>query len=153
MVGRTRSWFFEGVCDRVLEAQRGAFADGGVPFVIAAARAGGLEEGRPKPRVDGVLGLAVAMRGCGAGETRGTGQIVADRSNIGVTMDPFLSSNELLLGVYPTVAFNGAAAAPGTLTGATSVSVPAGTVLGTYAHPQEGVFGADVEANRRLKTV
>jgi Gpi18-like mannosyltransferase len=76
------------------------------------------------------------------------GQIVADRSNIGVAMDPFLSSNELLLGVYPTVAFNGAAAAPGTLTGATSVSVPAGTVLGTYAHPQEGVFGADVEANR-----
>jgi hypothetical protein len=50
--------------------------------------------------------------------------------------------------VYPTVAFNGAPAAPGTLTGATSVSVPAGTVIGAYAQPQDGVFGADVEANR-----
>jgi len=76
------------------------------------------------------------------------GQIAADRSNIGVAMDPFLSSNELLRGVYPTVAFNGAPAAPGTLTGATSVSTAAGTVVGAYAQPEAGLFGADVEATR-----
>jgi Bacterial membrane protein YfhO len=76
------------------------------------------------------------------------GQIVADRSNIGVAMDPFLSSNELLRDIYPTVAFNGAPAAPGTLTGAPSLSMPPGNVIGTYAQPQAGLFGADVEANR-----
>ena len=76
------------------------------------------------------------------------GQIAADRSDIGVAMDPFLRSNELLRGIYPTVAFAGAPAAPGTLTGGISVSAPPGSVIGSYAQPQEGLFGADVQAIR-----
>ena len=39
------------------------------------------------------------------------GVITTDRSNIGTAMDPFIGSNELLRGVFPTVAFAGAPAA------------------------------------------
>ena len=52
-----RSRFLEGVGDRVLEAQRAAFARGGVPCVGPAARAGGLEERRVEPGLDRILGL------------------------------------------------------------------------------------------------
>ena len=68
----------EGVGDRVLEAQRAAFARGGVPRVGAVACAGGLEERRVEPGVDGVVGLAVAVCGCGADEARGAVVVAVD---------------------------------------------------------------------------
>ena len=51
------SRFLEGVGDRVLEAQRAAFARGGIPCVGPAPCAGGLEERRVEPGLDRILGL------------------------------------------------------------------------------------------------
>ena len=53
-----RAWFLEGVGDRVLEAQRAAFARGGVPCVGPAPCAGGLEERLIEPGLDRILGLS-----------------------------------------------------------------------------------------------
>src|SRR4051794_904930 len=53
--------FFQGVGERVVVAERGALGDRGVPGVGPAAAAGGREEGRPEPGVDGVLLLTVAV--------------------------------------------------------------------------------------------
>lgn len=81
------------------------------------------------------------------------GQVSADRSDIGLAMDPFLSSSGLVQGVYPTVAFAGAPAAPGTLTDPTSVSSPPGSVVGAYSQPTAGVFGGEVQADRPTMVV
>ena len=51
------SRFLEGVGDRVLEAQRAAFARGGIPCVGSAPCAGGLEERLVEPGLDRVLWL------------------------------------------------------------------------------------------------
>ncbi len=48
--------FFEGVGDRGLEAQRAAFARGGIPCVGPVPCAGGLEERRIEPGLDRILG-------------------------------------------------------------------------------------------------
>src|SRR6266540_509312 len=62
---------FEGVGDRVLEAQRVAFARGGIPCVGPAPCAGGLEECPLEPGLDRILGFVVAVCVGGADECRG----------------------------------------------------------------------------------
>jgi hypothetical protein len=55
--------FFEGIGDRVLEAKCVPFASSGVPCFGPAPCAGGLEEGRVEPCLDGFERLAIAVRG------------------------------------------------------------------------------------------
>jgi hypothetical protein len=56
-----RSGFLETVGNRVPEAQRAAFAHGGVPRVGPAPRSGWLKERLVKPRLNPILGRVVAM--------------------------------------------------------------------------------------------
>src|SRR4051812_38290608 len=56
-----RGGFFEGVRDRCLEAQRAAFASGGIPCLGPMTSAGRREEVRLQPGVDATLGSVVAV--------------------------------------------------------------------------------------------
>lgn len=75
--------------------------------------------------------------------------IVADRTDIGPQTAAFLESNGLRRLQFPTVAFNGAAAAPPTLLNAgASVGSP-GTVTDQSSELEDGVFSGQVTASRR----
>ena len=85
--------FVEGICDGVVEAQRPAFAYGGVPGVRTAARAGVLEEGGVDPGVHEVLRLVVALCGragaCCANEPGGAPRVAAHRVERGKAEEGF----------------------------------------------------------------
>ena len=74
--------------------------------------------------------------------------IVADRTDIGPQMAGFMESNALQQLQFPTVAFNGAAAASPTLASAGASGGPAGAVTTQSAALADGVFSGDVTANR-----
>ena len=63
-----------GVGDRVVEAQSGAVARGGIPSGRPDATAGGPKERGGESGVDGILALAVAV--CGYGSSESCGAIV-----------------------------------------------------------------------------
>ena len=71
--------FVEGVGGRVVETQRGAVAEGGVPGVSSEAGPYRLEHRRVEPGIDGILAFAVAMSRRGAGKPRGALQFVVKR--------------------------------------------------------------------------
>jgi hypothetical protein len=75
--------------------------------------------------------------------------IAADRTDIGPQMAGFMESNDLQQLRFPTVAFDGAAAASPTLDNAGTSAGPAGTVTTQTAALEDGVFSAEVTANRR----
>src|SRR6185437_7212898 len=60
----------EGVGGRIVDAQRGSLADGGVPGVGAVAGSCGFEEGCIESGIDEVPELVVAVSGGSAGEPR-----------------------------------------------------------------------------------
>ena len=84
-----RSGFLETVGNRVPEAQRAAFAHGGVPRVGPAPRAGWLEERLVEPRLDRILGRVVAMCVSGADEYRGALGVAAHHGHGGQAAEPF----------------------------------------------------------------
>ena len=75
--------------------------------------------------------------------------IVADRNDIGPQTAGFMESNALQQLRFPTVAFNGAAAASPTLGNASTSPSSAGTVTTQSAALEDGVFSGEVTANRR----
>jgi Gpi18-like mannosyltransferase len=75
------------------------------------------------------------------------GVIVADRSNIGEEVTPFLHSNTPATGPFPTIAFAGALAAPGSLNGPEPEAVP-GHVLREVDGSEDGVFAGTVQTDR-----
>jgi Flp pilus assembly protein TadD len=74
--------------------------------------------------------------------------IVEDRNDVGPQTAGFMESNALQQLQFPTVAFDGAQAAPPTLTGAVTHSTPAGSVGSQTAALDDGVFSGRVTANR-----
>ena len=58
---RLRPLLVQGVGDRIGEVELSSRADGGVPGVGSVAAAGGREERRLEPSLDGVLLLTVAV--------------------------------------------------------------------------------------------
>ena len=81
--------FLETVGNRVLEGQRAAFAHGGVPRVGPASRAGWLEERLVKPRLNWILGRAVAMCVSRADECGGAPGVAVDHRDRGQATEPF----------------------------------------------------------------
>jgi hypothetical protein len=75
--------------------------------------------------------------------------IVADRNDIGPQTAGFMESNALQQLRFPTVAFNGAAAASATLGSASTSPSSAGTVTTQSAALEDGLFSGEVTANRR----
>jgi Bacterial membrane protein YfhO len=79
-------------------------------------------------------------------ETRG---ILSESSgNLGTFATTFLASLPVSDAVYPTVAYGGATAAPGTLLGNTRVSAPPGRVLSERANLTNGTVEAHVSSTR-----
>ncbi len=76
-----------------------------------------------------------------------SGSIAANANNLGAATLGFLSSSLPGEGIYPTIAFSGAPAAPPTLTGAVASGTP-GRVLGGTNQLAEGRFSATVSAKR-----
>ena len=74
--------------------------------------------------------------------------IVADRNDIGPQTADFMESSALRQRQFPTVAFNGAAAASPTLAGAVTPSTSAGSVTNQSAALDDGVFSGQVTAAR-----
>jgi hypothetical protein len=74
--------------------------------------------------------------------------IVADRKNIGGQTLAFARSPALAARLFPMVAFDGAPAAPNTITAASQLTGPAGTVVAEDSSPDEGTYAAEIEANR-----
>lgn len=74
--------------------------------------------------------------------------IVADRTNLGAQTAEFLRSEDLANGLYPTIAFAGAPAAPPTAVGGLSPQGSPGRIGRELDDPIDGVFSATVVANR-----
>jgi hypothetical protein len=75
--------------------------------------------------------------------------VAVDRTNLGVRMAAFLSSDLPAEGLYPTLAFAGAAAAEPTVpAGRTPPATPPGRVLDVVAGPADGSFVAEIRADR-----
>jgi hypothetical protein len=74
--------------------------------------------------------------------------VAANRANLELATRDFRRSNLASRGIYPGVAFAGAAAAPPTFAGATPPAGPAGTVVAQTATLEDGVFSGTVQANR-----
>src|SRR5215211_7835489 len=79
--GGLRGWFFEGIGDRVLEAQRAAFARCGVPCIGPTECAGGFEELLVESRLDRVLRVVIAVCASGADERRGALWVAVHRGD------------------------------------------------------------------------
>jgi hypothetical protein len=77
-----------------------------------------------------------------------TPAILADRTNLGAKMSPFMHSSAIAEGRFPTVAFAGAPAAPPTITGDAPMEGPAGHILTEFDDPANGVFRMTVELDR-----
>jgi hypothetical protein len=73
---------------------------------------------------------------------------IADRGDLSRRVGPFLGSDELLAGRYPTIAFGGEPAAPPTVTGGEAPTGPAGSVLSENDSLPDGEVTARVVANR-----
>ena len=74
--------------------------------------------------------------------------VAVDRTDLGLRMAAFLSSNLPLKGRYPTLAWAGASGAEPTLGPGNDPSTPPGSVLTAFAQPSDGRFGGDVQADR-----
>jgi hypothetical protein len=77
-----------------------------------------------------------------------SGEIEADRTDLGAAMAPFLESDALRRWVFPTVAFGGAPAAASTLIPGQSFAGPPGTLVGMVDRPEDGYFAARVDMDR-----
>jgi hypothetical protein len=74
--------------------------------------------------------------------------VVVDRTDLGLRMAAFLSSNLPLKGRYPTLAFAGAAGADPTLGPGDDPTTSPGRVETAFAEPADGRFGGTVQADR-----
>jgi hypothetical protein len=74
--------------------------------------------------------------------------VAVDRTDLGMRMAAFLSSNLPLKGRYPTLAFAGAPGAEPTLAPGDDPTTPPGSVVTAFAQPADGRFGGDVQAER-----
>src|SRR4051794_37713938 len=74
---------FEGVDGRLLKAEHGALAGGGVPRIGAAAEPRRLDEGGDEPSLYDITVYGVVMRGDGARESCGALRAVPDRGDRG----------------------------------------------------------------------
>jgi len=74
--------------------------------------------------------------------------VKADRTDLAQATRDFMQSDLASRGIYPGVAFAGAAAAPPTFTGDAPPSGPAGSVVKQAATLENGVFEGTVAANR-----
>jgi hypothetical protein len=77
-----------------------------------------------------------------------SGEIQADRTDLGSATASFLESDALARGMFPTVGFDGAPAAVATLVPGESVSGSPGTVPGVVNRPGDGYFAARVTMER-----
>jgi hypothetical protein len=76
------------------------------------------------------------------------GSITASSGDLGSFAAAFFASLPAADAIYPTVAYGGAAAAPGTLPANTSPSAPPGTVLSERADLESGTVVAKVSSTR-----
>jgi hypothetical protein len=74
--------------------------------------------------------------------------IIADRGNIGRQSAAFLQSAQLSARQFPTVSFDGAPAADPTVSAGSAPQGSAGSVAIESSAPADGVFSANVTANR-----
>jgi hypothetical protein len=74
--------------------------------------------------------------------------VAVDRTDMGLRMAAFLSSNLPLQGRYPTLAFAGAPAADPTLGPGDDPTTPPGSVDSEVAEPADGRFAGEVQADR-----
>jgi hypothetical protein len=74
--------------------------------------------------------------------------ITVDRNDLGKQTSSFMSSGLPARGLIPTLAFGGRAAATPTLGANQEPDSPPGTVVRSSAQPADGVFEADVDAQR-----
>jgi hypothetical protein len=79
--------------------------------------------------------------------------ISADRTNIGAQTQGFLDSSEPSEGLYPTISFAGAAAAPPTLPPGTTPDGPAGSTQSQSIDLLDGTASAVIIANRTAAVV
>jgi hypothetical protein len=75
--------------------------------------------------------------------------VAVDRTNLGLRMASFLSSDLPALGHYPTLAFAGANAAEPTLGPNDHPTSPPGHVVRSFAQPADGLFKGEVAMDRR----
>jgi hypothetical protein len=76
------------------------------------------------------------------------GSVTADRADLGDATARFRNSDGASRNVYPSVAFDGAAAAPPTVAGSEPPAGAPGKVLDTTIHADDGSFTATVDAAR-----
>ena len=74
--------------------------------------------------------------------------VAVDRTDLGLRMAAFLSSDLPLQGRYPTLAFAGAPGADPTLGPGDMPTTPPGSVETAFAQPADGRFGGEVRADR-----
>ena len=86
-----RGRFLEGVGDRFVKAQCGAFMERGIPSNAAGTSTDGIEEGRVQPRVHGVLGVAESVSRRGADKARRATDIAVDDGDPGEASERFVS--------------------------------------------------------------
>lgn len=79
--------------------------------------------------------------------------IVADRKNIGQMMAGFLQSSNLAGHQHPVVAFDALETAAPTFQPAADVSEPAGSVTLESSRPNNGIFNAEIMANRKAVVI
>jgi hypothetical protein len=75
--------------------------------------------------------------------------VAVDRTNLGLRMASFLSSDLPAEGRYPTLAFAGAKGAEPTLGPNDRPTSPPGRVVRSFAQPADGFFKAEVETDRK----
>jgi hypothetical protein len=109
-----------------------------------------------KPSVPATLVISSGRHRLWEVKTSGYVQVVdrsaaisADRADMATAMRGFMGSDLASRGIYPGVAFAGAAGSPPTFTGATPPHGPAGTVVAQTQFLENGVFTATVDAKRR----
>jgi hypothetical protein len=74
--------------------------------------------------------------------------VTVDRTDLGLRMAAFLSSDLPLKGRYPTLAFGGVAGADPTLDAGDDPTTPPGSVGSAFSQPADGRFGGEVQADR-----
>ena len=81
------------------------------------------------------------------------GSVTADRTNLAAANRTFMSSDLANHNVYPSVAFDGAAAAPPTVNGTSAPATSPGTVVAQSGVKENGVFSATVDTTRTAAVV
>jgi hypothetical protein len=79
--------------------------------------------------------------------------VAVDRTNLGLRMAAFLSSDLPLQGRYPTLAFAGAPGDDPTLGPGDDPTTSPGSVQAAFAQPADGRFGGEVQAGRTAVVV